>query len=551
MIESRWQNMKFDQIIEKLQNKNVHDSWIYYKELCKSPQSIQMSVLNSILKENSISEFGKKHNFSNIKNIHDFKNEVPLSTWADYEKASVAMQKGAENILFTGKPDCFIMTSGTSGKQKFIPETALGKKTKAITDKLRRNFTLNSHPEILKGRIFPLVNRSDLGLTENGIPFGTASGLTMKNAPESLLKTCAYPPEILNVRNDKTMDYLLMRFALNHDVRLIVGNNIARMGNLSALVEKHAEELISEINSGSLNKEIEIDSELREKLEAQLFPDPKRAAFLQKIIDSKKMFIPKNYWPALKVICCWLSGSVGSSVSNVKYLFPDDVKYLDYGYGASEGKFNIPCIPGKSYGTLAIHACFYEFIPVDCNNDSSLMVHEIEEGKLYKLLITNFAGLYRYDMKDIVRVESFTENTPNIVFVSKCGDIGNIAGEKLSGSTICNAAEKVSEETGINIKHICAITVTTPPHYIFCIELQNSNNDLKSKDEIKNLLDIELQKDIGYANRRRDNLLTEPELKIMPAGWLDSLYEEKVKTTGNSIAQIKLPIIYKEAAWQK
>ncbi len=537
--------MKFNQIIKQLLNLPVPETWNYYLKLCKDPYKLQMKVLNAILENNKYCRYGKKQKFSDLKTLEDFIQNVPISSWKDNEKASLDMQKGSTNILFEGKPDCFIMTSGTSGKQKLIPETPTGKIVKNITDRLRRNFTIHPHPEIMHGKILPLVNRADLGFTECGIPFGTASGLTMQSTPETLVKAFSFPPEILTLCNNDTMDYLIMRFSLNHDVRLIVGNNIARMAKLVQLAGENIESLISEIRTGTLNENIDIEPGIRQKLEKYLIPNQDRANFLQTILDQGKRFIPECYWPDLKVICCWLSGSVGASVTNVKKLFPVESVYLDYGYGASEGKFNIPHTPEKSAGTLTIHSSFFEFLPVNENNtNNTLMAHQVKDGQLYRLIVTNFAGLYRYDMKDIVKIEGFTENTPNIVFISKYGDIGNIVGEKLSGSTIFEAAIEITRKSGISIRHICAVTVQEPAHYIFCIEFIDSEFDITSNDVIRKSLDLELQKDIGYGNRRRDNLLHEPELLVMEKGWLDSLYDEKVSSTGNSIAQIKLPVIY-------
>lgn len=537
--------MKFEQIIKQLLKLSVPEAWNYYLELCKDPLKLQMSVLKTILEHNKECKYGEKYRFSDLKNFADFSKNVPISSWEAYENASLEMQNGAKNITFAGNPECFIMTSGTSGKQKLIPETVTGIKVKKITDKLRRNFTIHSHPEIIQGKILPLVNRAELGFTESGTPFGTASGLAIMNTPEALVNAFSFPPEILKVCNNDTLDYLTMRFSLNQDVRLIIGNNIARMEKLGRLVEKNGESLIAEIRAGSLNEKIDIEPEIRKKLGNHLIPNPDRADFLQKVLEQNNRFTPEYYWPNLKLICCWLSASVGASVSNVKDLFPSDIEYLDYGYGASEGRFNIPNTSGKSHGTLAIHSGFFEFIPVnEKDSNNTLLAHQVKKGHLYRIIVTTFAGLYRYDLKDIVKVDGFTENTPEIVFISKAGDIGNIVGEKLSGSTILKAAVEISKKISIPLKHICAVTVRKPAHYIFCIEFGDAECDRSTKEIIRKSLDLELQKDIGYGNRRRDNLLHEPKLRVMKKGWLDSLYEEKMRATGNSIAQIKLPVIY-------
>jgi len=353
MRPNHYQTMKAKQIIEKLQSLTAPEAWDYFKELCKDPEILQAAIMQLIIEENLTCDYGKKYKFSQNQIIADFRKEIPITTWDDYAEFSKSMQNGKENLLFNGKPKYFIMTSGTSGEKKLIPETTRSNEVKVITDKIRRNFTLNSSPEILKGKILPLVNKADLGYTSSGIPFGTASGLTLTNTPKSILQTIAYPLDILKIRDNDTIDYLLMRFALTQDVRIIVANNAAKMEKLAKFAQDNAATLISEIHTGSLRENIDIDrksinnfiaylqhskksaSQITHVEDARpsgeplnplvrlndlITPEPERAEFLQKILDQKRDFIPKNYWPDLKIMCCWLSGTVGNSIAKIKNL---------------------------------------------------------------------------------------------------------------------------------------------------------------------------------------------------------------------------------------
>jgi hypothetical protein len=520
-------------------------SWNLFSDFCETPEKTQQEVLRHILNSATDSRFGKEHAFGRISTMDDFIKSTPITEWSDYAEPSSAMQKGAADILFNAKPEFFIMTSGTSGKQKLLPETHNGMLAKAATDKLRRCFTAGAYPEIMQGQLLILVNSADMGLTEGGTPFGTASGLTLSQSPKQILDSCAFPPDILKIKDPDALDYLTMRFALEHDVRAIVGNNIARMDKLDYVAQSNAQKICDDIAKGTISDTIDINSDLRKTISKGLYPNPERADFLRNIIDSGMDFIPSEYWPELRIVCCWLSGSVGASVASVRRLLPEKTVFLDYGYGASEGKFNIPHIPESSAGPLAIHAAFYEFIPA--NNDSptpaeTLLAHQLQKDGIYRMLITTYSGLYRYDMHDLIRVTGFYKNTPEIVFVSKTGDIGNIAGEKLCGSTICSAVATVSGKLGISIRHTCAVTVPTPPHYIFCIEPTIEPTDIPP--QFVELLDREIRKDIGYGNKRRDNLLAAPELRIMKTGWREAIYRER-NCTGISSIQAKLPVIYK------
>jgi hypothetical protein len=516
-------------------------TWRWFEELCRNPKRTQESILKDILQNANRSEIAKKYDFSSISSIKEYQKRVPISSWEDYEEYSCRMQNCEKDILFNGSAKIFMQTSGTSGRPKLIPESTLSIEAKSITDKLRQYFMLYPFAKETNIKIFPLANSISLGKTSCGIPYGTASGLTFANVPKHLAEMFVYPAEVLQVDDSEAMDYLLMLFALSNSVSFIVGNNIAKMDKLTSIAKEYAKELCDDIENATINEKLDIEPKIREILLKKLTPNPKRADELREIYKNSD-FIPKNYWKDLKVICCWLSGSVGVSVKNIRDLFSKSVAYIDYGYGASEGKFNIPRIPENSQGVLTLHSAFYEFTPLN-DKDRFLLAHELEAGELYNLYITNFAGLFRYNMKDIIKVDSFYEATPEIVFVSKSGDIGNIQGEKLAGSTISVAVQKILAKTDLTLQHVGAYPQNTPPCYILYIET-------KEESEIDSLylaeqIDKELQNDLGYKNKRRDGLLKPLKVCMMKQGWLESLYREK-ESAGINRSQLKIPVILKE-----
>ena len=79
---------------------------------------------------------------------------------------------------------------------------------------------------------------------------------------------------------------------------------------------------------------------------------------------------------------------------------------------------SIPMEDNTPAGVLDIEANFYEFIPADeidrgASGETSptlpgdltcLRADELEKGGQYYILLTNYAGLYRYHIGDLVRV---------------------------------------------------------------------------------------------------------------------------------------------------
>ena len=542
-------------MIKKLNTLNAKDAWNYFAELCEEPEKTQAEILREILKNAEGCSYFKEHNLSANDTPSEFRKKVSLNSWSNFLDASKKMQHGETDILFKGKPIAFLATSGTSGLEKLIPETEISLQSKMITEKIRRHFVFGAYPEIMKGKLLPLVNKAPANKTSAGIPYGSASGLTTSKSAKELLNIVSFPFAAFDIADQDTQDYVIMLFSIAEDIRIIVGNNIARMAKLTEIAKTNAHQICTDIENGTINSALNIDSETRNKLTQLLKSNPKRANELRAILDNGNEFIPANYWKNLKIIYTWLSGSIGNWVNSVKHLFGSDITYFDYGYGASEGKFNIPHKPGVSAGILALHGAFYEFIPYNKpgktehgSNPKILLAHQLKKGELYEMVVTTFSGLYRYNMHDIIKVEGFYKNTPEIVFVSKTGDVGDLVGERLAGSIVNRVIPAVLAKKSITVKHVCAVTKSNPPHYIFCIEPDKNSIEISAKIDKTNLavlLDNEFQKEVGYKLMRRDNLLLSPEIKFMNPGWQQALYKEKTPD-GLSTAQVKLPVIYNE-----
>ena len=82
-------------------------------------------------------------------------------------------------------------------------------------------------------------------------------------------------------------------------------------------------------------------------------------------------------------------------------------------------------------------------------------IFELELGREYRLVLTKSAGLYRYDISDIVRVESFEGEAPVIAFLNKGQHIASITGEKISELQVVTAFHE-------------AIGKATPPVFVVC-----------------------------------------------------------------------------------
>lgn len=79
------------------------------------------SCNNAITHQNT--EYGRNYGLSEIKTIEQFQAQIPILPYSSYEPYIERIANGETNIL-TADPVVYLShTSGSTGKQKFIPVT--------------------------------------------------------------------------------------------------------------------------------------------------------------------------------------------------------------------------------------------------------------------------------------------------------------------------------------------------------------------------------------------------------------------------------------------
>ena len=508
-----------------------------FLSMCGAVAETQEQVLLGILAAATDSEWGRAHGFGEIRSVAEYRERQGVTEWADYATMAARLEQGGEDLLFNGRPALFLVTSGTEGAQKLLPESARGLDAKRVTGKLRLAALLRCFPELAReGTILPLANRPEMGRTPSGIPFGTASGSTLENLEGALLGRLAFPMEVLQADAQGTLDYLILRFALERDVRVVVGNNPGRLVSLLELANRRREELVRDIAAGTVAGDLSLDPALAALL--PLVPNPERARVLASGIAASGRLLPGDFWPNLRLASFWLSGSIGRYMADLDPWLPAGVARMDFGYGASEAKINVPMAPGRTAGPLALHAQFVEFVPLD--GGPPLLAHELADGVSYRLLLTTYSGLYRYDLHDVVRVDGFTGGCPDIVFESKTGDVGNITGERLTGPVLMRVVG-VLAEAGLTARHWCAATDVDRHGYDLCLELYGAS--APPGPDLPLRLDSAIKEGgFVYALMREQGMLAPLRVRIMGEGWMERLYAAKVRP-GVSINQVKLPVV--------
>ncbi len=513
------------------------------EKACLDPAASQLPTLLRIIRENRDTEFGREHSFHSIRTIWDYQFNVPISKYKDLSPCIERMKDGEDNILTKDRPLMFGITSGTTGKPKFIPITP------SFISEYRRSWlswiclALDSHPGILS-RIATFVSPSNLGTTGSGIPYGSVSGLLQEIQPWLVRSRYVLDPAIFSISDYESRYYVISRFMLAKDISVIVTPNPGMILLVYRNALKHMRKAASDIREGRISADIE--PAIMRRLLAQVRPDPKRASFLESLDEP----LAKDIWD-LKLIACWKEGNMPLYLRQMKRYFKD-VPIRDIGMMATEGSMTVPFSDEGGEGMLALGSHFYEFIPADKKDMQHPPVFDadsLEQGRDYYIILTASNGLYRYDMNDIVRVTGFRKRCPVLQFLHKGEHFASIAGEKLSEWQVMAAVREASHEFCLPVEAFTAcVHWAQPPCYAFYVEFHDHTTTGQMRALLEGI-DARLRKlNIEYCIKRDSMRLGSPILRRVREGSYHDRHRHLV-SKGAHDAQVKHPCLMDDVSF--
>src|SRR3569833_1533375 len=118
----------------------------------------QRSLLEAFVGRNRDTAFGKEHGFASIRDIADFRRQVPIRQWDEISPYIDRVVKGEHDALTQEAPVMFHWTTGTTGTPKLIPYTRACETATKQTLRVWLYTALRDNPRMLDGRAFMLVN---------------------------------------------------------------------------------------------------------------------------------------------------------------------------------------------------------------------------------------------------------------------------------------------------------------------------------------------------------------------------------------------------------
>lgn len=412
------------------------------------------------------------------------------------------------------------------------------------------HYARRSHPRLLDGKLISIVSPAIEGYTEGGIPFGSTSGMVVKEMPGLVQSAYAVPYDVYEIINYNAKYYAIMRLGVQDKVTVAATANPSSLLKLAEMADRFSEELIRDVHDGSISKEIELEADIRRSLAPVLKPNPARAMELEKARQRRGgKLLAADYWPDMALLGCWKGGTVSAYIERLEDWYNPDGKGMtpvrDMGYLASEARMSIPVSDHGAGGVLTVHLNLFEFIPaeqVDENPSGKetwdfLGVDKIRVGREYYPFITTTGGLYRYDMNDVIEVVDHYNKTPVIEFRRKGRGMSNMTGEKLSVNQLMEAMSRADAALEAAIHHYRAEPDFNNSLYVIKVEAGQLNPDRRA--DLLRAIDNALgDLNIEYRTKRSSGRLKAPVLQVMKTGWYERQKQELV-AKGKRLFQAK------------
>jgi hypothetical protein len=477
---------------------------------------VQEELLLRMIRSAESSAFGRDHGFGKIRSYADFVSAMPVGDYETHRPYVDRVMRGEVEALFApGTPiRMFAVTSGTTGQPKHIPVTA-----QFLSD-YRRGWNmfgvraLLDHPDGWMRRIVTLTSRVRDTDSPSGRPCGSISGMMADTQKWIVRAMYCVPSAAKDITDPLAKYYVMLRSSITHDVGILTTANPSAAIRLAEVGRDHAERLIRDIRDGTVSP----PGDNPPAWAGQPFSaDPAAARRLEEIIRREGQLLPRHYWrPGF--ITLWTGGTVGLYLPKVRALY-GDVPIRDIGLLASEGRLSVPLDDGTPSGVAEITSNFLEFIPAEQIGSPApdvLRAEQVEVGGDYFVVITNWAGLYRYHINDRVRVTGKLGQSPVFAFLCKGQNASSITGEKITEHQVVEAMGKAAARLGASVTsftlqgHFAEL-----PYYQLRVEPQNGMNAQALADGLDQAL---ADLNIEYRTKRASTRLGAIRAVVAPPG---------------------------------
>ncbi|HEY0976130.1 MAG TPA: GH3 auxin-responsive promoter family protein [Flavobacteriales bacterium] len=458
------------------------------------PHETQLELFHRLIRSARYTEWGRRYGYEEITSPEMFRERVPLQDYTDLKPYVDRLRSGEQNLTWPTDIRWFAKSSGTTNaKSKFIPvsrEALEDCHYKGGKDLLALHFAMHPQSRLYQGMSMVVGGSSDIEPLRPDAYTGDLSAIIIRNLPVWVEVRRTPVIETALMENWEEKVERMARETMREDVRCIAG-----VPSWTLVIMKRILELTGK----------------RHLLEV---------------------------WPNLEL---FMHGGVSFKPyrEQFKALFPSEsMNYLET-YNASEGYFGITDQKGSEDLLLMLdYGIFFEFIPVehmDREQPPTKLLHEVEVGKHYALVISTNAGLWRYMPGDTVR---FTSTEPYRVQVSgRTRSFINAFGEELIVENADRGMEAACRSTNAVVSEYTAGPIymdhSARGGHEWVVEFERMPDDLehftRTLDQTMRSLNSDYE-----AKRKGDLALAPPKLHAVPKGTFFLWMKQRGKLGGQN-----------------
>jgi len=388
-------------------------------------------VLKKLLKKARFTEFGQKYRFDEILlSKHAGKKFQQLVPTYDYNKIYGEWWhktlEGKRDICWPGKIKYFALSSGTSeAASKYLP----------ITNDLMRGNRIVMIKQLLSLRTYHDIPVKSIG-----------KGWLMLGGSTDLQKGPGYYAGDLSGITAKKVPFWFSPFYKP-------GKKIARTRDWNSKIEA----IVEEAPNWDIGFVVGVPAWIQ--------------MCMEKIIERYQLNSIHDMWPNLAF---FVHGGVSFEPYKQGFnkLVAKPLTFIET-YLASEGFIAYQDRQQSNGMKLALNDhIFFEFVPFNNDNFDAdgnlvenpevLMIHQVEEGRDYAIMLSTTAGAWRYLIGDTVRFVD--KDRCEIIITGRTKHFLSLVGEHLSVDNMNKAIKLASDELNVNIPEY---TVAGIPHGLF------------------------------------------------------------------------------------
>lgn len=462
---------------------------------CDDLERVQKRTLARLLEMARSTEVGREYGFSSIHGPQHYAERVPMRPYEEIRSQVMRMVAGEKDVLWPGVTRRFAQSSGTSdGRSKFIPVTAASLRMnhyEGSKSVVAEYLSLYPDSRIFGGRSFILGGSfaTELRDVPPHVRVGDLSANMIEAMPSSAgLFRVPRSKDVALMCDWKDKLPALVRASIGADVRTLSGVPSWFLAVLKEIMKQAGAESIHEV------------------------------------------------WPNLEV---FFHGGIAFGPYREQYEAITDkskMRYLET-YNASEGFFAVQ--DRRQPGAMLLLpdvGIYYEFEPLDGGKPVSAW--EVEQGKVYALILSAPNGLWRYSTGDTVCIE--TVNPLRISIAGRTKLYINAFGEELMVHNSDAALAETCRKLGCEVSDYTAAPVYTTDHsrgrHQWLVEFTGQMPDIK---EFAAELDRALcAENSDYAAKRSGSIFLDPvEVIPLPTG----TFNNWLASTGKLGGQRKVP----------